>query len=556
MKAFDIGLSGLRAQQKTLSVLGNNLANASTPGYHRQQVDLANRLPVREDNFSLGTGVEVVNIRRLKSATAENALIRNSSEAGFSQQTLEIASQIESFLTPGESSIHASLSGFFNGLEKVANSPQDSTLRKEFLASATALVSGFNTLDTGFTSLANDVRQSLEESVKDVNQKISDVAQLNAQIFKSRGQGVEPNDLIDRRDQIVTQLSDYFEVESVKLPDGREQTLVAGGAAIIGHQPVAFQVRTYQDGTTGISLSDSQSAIPLTSGRIAAITTALNETIPEFKARMSNLAREIVRAVDQQHAQGMADSGGYTTLQGRRSVDSTSIPLARSNPKFPITQGSLFISVTDSTTGVRSTQEIQIDPSVDSLEDVATRLSTVPGVFATVSSPGNSLTITALGTNKIDFADQPDQTGFLSALGINSLFEGSSPGLLRVRDDILKNPSLLAVSTTGLPGDGKNIAAIASLRDMRSSLLGGRTYTEDLADVTADSGLLVQTAQSQNNQLQAFRLRLESDRDAVSGVDINEEMLKMMEAQRAYQAAARYITTADQMLTELLQMAR
>ena len=125
MKAFDIGLSALRAQQLTLSVLGNNLANASTPGYHRQQVDLANRLPLREGSFSVGTGVDVVNVRRIRSDAVETALIRNSSEAGFSQQTQDIAAQVESLLTPGDSSIHAALSSFFNRLEKVANAPQD-----------------------------------------------------------------------------------------------------------------------------------------------------------------------------------------------------------------------------------------------------------------------------------------------------------------------------------------------------------------------------------------------------------------------------------------------
>ena len=77
-----------------------------------------------------------------------------------------------------------------------------------------------------------------------------------------------------------------------------------------------------------------------------------------------------------------------------------------------------------------------------------------------------------------------------------------------------------------------------------------------MADVTAESGLQVQTSESQNGQLQAFRQRLEIDRDAVSGVDINEEMMQMMQTQRAYQAAAKIITTADQMLSELLQLVR
>jgi flagellar hook-associated protein 1 FlgK len=70
------------------------------------------------------------------------------------------------------------------------------------------------------------------------------------------------------------------------------------------------------------------------------------------------------------------------------------------------------------------------------------------------------------------------------------------------------------------------------------------------------SGLVVQAADSQTTQLQAFQTRLETDRAAISGVDINQEMLQMMEVQRAYQAAARYLSTADQMLDDLFQLAR
>lgn len=100
MKAFGIGLSALNAHQVALSVHGNNLANASTPGYHRQVVNLAGRPPLRSDNFSIGSGVEISSVQRLKSVAIEKSLLRNSSEAGFSQQSLDVAKQVESLLTP------------------------------------------------------------------------------------------------------------------------------------------------------------------------------------------------------------------------------------------------------------------------------------------------------------------------------------------------------------------------------------------------------------------------------------------------------------------------
>lgn len=568
MKAFDIGLSALRAQQLTLSVQGNNLANASTPGYHRQVARLASLAPLRDDKFSVGSGVNVTRVERLQTTAIETSLLRNSSEAGYSQQTLAVAKQIESLLTPGDASIHASLSSFFNRLEKVANAPQDQTVRREFLTSATELLNSFNGLDEQLGSLGRDVSLNLNDAVKQVNQHVKDITQLNSEIFRARTLGITPNELLDRRDQIASQLSQYMEVQSHTLPNGQEETQLAGGSVSVSTLPVTFRVMQDANGRTGVAVNNLPTATPLNSGSLAAMTTALNDTIPDFKSRLRDLSRGIVQAVDQQHAQGISDKGQATLLVGNRGVKDVTLPLARSNPAFPVSYGELSITLTDNTTGVRHTEKITIDPDRDSLQDVAAKLNAVSGITASIDVVRNTLSIAAVGSYSIDFAgrsdnpsdptvnSRPDETGILAALGIGSLFEGSEPGTFRVRSEISENPAQLAVSMSGQPGDGRNAAAMASVRDARFDALGGRTFTEELADVTAESGLQVQTSDSQNTQLQAFRQRLETDRDAVSGVDINEEVLQMMQTQRAYQAAAKLITTADQMLTELFQLVR
>jgi flagellar hook-associated protein FlgK len=657
MKSFDIGLSALRAQQQTLSVLGNNLANAATPGYHRQRVELANRAPLENDNLHVGTGVDVTRITRLRNSAIETALMRNTSEAGASEQTLEIAKQIESLLTPGDATIQESLSNFFNRMEKVSNAPQDMTVRQEFLASASELMDAFNSMKDQLSSLRRDVRLSVDDGVKQMNQLITDIAGLNSRIFLARANGSEPNDMLDRRDQLLTTLSDWVEADSATLPGGREQVLVAGGAVVVGSQSVAFRARDYKDGTTGIAVSELPTAIPLNSGKLHALTTALNETIPAFEDRIRELSRQIVRAVDQQHAQGMTDKGPFSVLLGVRGVKDVSVPLRYSSPEFPISSGDLAITITEDATGVRRTERISIDTTTDSLNDVAAKLDALTGVVASVDPVRKTLMISAEGPYSIDFAgrpdntpvltsmtgtsvptfsgfytgtsnsdwnvtfsgagtvgvtpgltatikdsggqiiavknvgagyepgtdfevasgialklgagsidatdtfslpviDNPDETGILSALGINSLFTGSEPGLFRVRDDLRTNPNRLSSSNGGSPGDAINIAAMATLRDLRLNDLGSRTFVEDLADLTAEAGLLVQSADSQSTQLLAYQARLNADRDALSGVDINQEMLEMMQTQRSYQAAAKYLSTADQMLDDLFQLAR
>jgi flagellar hook-associated protein FlgK len=173
-----------------------------------------------------------------------------------------------------------------------------------------------------------------------------------------------------------------------------------------------------------------------------------------------------------------------------------------------------------------------------------------------VSLQFGSGTVAAADTFSLSVTDNPDETGILSALGINSLFAASEPGLFKVREELLRNPERLATSATGRPGDAINLAAIARLRDLRLDELSGRTFTEEIADITAESGLIVQAADSRTTQLENYQTRLQADQAALSGVDINQEMLEMMQSQRAYQAAARFISVADQMLEELFTIAR
>lgn len=655
MRSFDIGLSALRAHQQTLATLGHNIANASTPGYHRQRVELINRPPLESDKLHIGTGVDVSRISRLRDSAIETALLRNGSLHGYTQQSLDTVRQIESFLTPGDTSIHADLSDFFNRLEQVTNAPQDMTVRSEFLSSAQDLAQGFNNLSDLLTDLHEDVQRSLDDGIAQVNLLVKNIADVNQKIYEAQAMQRIPNDLLDRRDQLITALSGYLDVELEVNHSGREFLVVGSGVGVVGQRPLEFELATGSDGTLGIRQVGLTNVVPLAGGRLRALLEAANETIPETRQRLAALAGQILQAVDQQHAQGLPDSGPFEFLNGSRVVSDVTIPLASASPAFPITAGDLYVTITEQATGIRRTHRISIDPGVDSLEAVAARLDAVSGLAATVDAGRGTLSLHAeagsafdfagradnrpdltaftgtslpqfsgqytgslnttwqltfsgpgtigvtpgleatvldqngqvlarfnagagyeagqpvaiqdglslqLGTGTVAAGDQAslfvvataDETGALAALGLNTLFAGSLIGDLRVRPDLLQTPQSLTGSITGMPGESSNFARLAGLRDLRFTSIGGRTFTEELADITADAGLSVQAAENQNIQAENLQQRLEADRDAVSGVDINEEMLRMLEVERGYQAASRFISTINSTLDELFRL--
>jgi flagellar hook-associated protein FlgK len=657
MQALDIGLSALRTQQQQLTTLGNNIANASTPGYHRQRAELVNRPGVLQGRHLVGTGVDVARIRRLRDFATEDALLRNESLIGLVDTELSVAEDVERLLTPGDASVHARLSDFFNRLEALANNPEEATVRGEFLNTAESLVEEFNQIDTELSRLRRQLHEETALASKQINQLIDNIAGLNQQVYYERAVGREPNDILDRRDQLATELSQWLDVSVETLDDGKDVVFVSGGAISISGTSKHVAVQVDANGTLQLVREADRGVLPISSGKLGGLLSAYNETIPAVRETFATFTSDVVQSIDQQHALGLPASGAYAILHGTRAVDDLTLPLNLAGAAFSISAGELTIAVTDPGTGVRSSHRISIDPAVDSITDVATRLDSLSGVAAFIEPQTNTLVVGGESGLLIDFAGRPDNTpdlsgvtgttqpefsgrftgtangrfdvsysgsgdigttagltatvrnqagdvlailnvgagyeaetaqaiangvslsfsagtvaaadtfsilttangdtsGLLSSLGINSLFAGSEAADYSVKQGIIADPALLAVSTTGRSGEAQNIAALARIRDIPRARLLDRTFVESLADLTANAGLDVQHARNQQNQLIAFGERLQSDRDSVSGVDPNEELLRMLEVERAFQAAARFVSVIDETITELLNMAR
>ena len=656
MRGFDIGLSALRTHQRTLNTLGHNIANASTAGYHRQRVNLVTRAPQVDGAHLVGSGVDVGSIERLYDAATEAAILRNQAQLGQVDAELDVASSIESLFTPGDSSIHANLSEFFNNLESVANSPEIQTVRSEFLASSENLVYQFGQLNADLEQQRRTVISEVTDTVDLMNSLVNDIADLNQEIKVARIGGREPNDLLDRRDTIVSQLTQWADVDIQTMEDGRDVVLIGGATVTVGKTTNPILAEVDSDGQLVIRLASQSWPLNLTSGKLGGQIEAVNETIPSTQNRLAELAATIVRSIDQQYATGLPGSGAYSVLQGSRGVDSVDDPLINSGLAFPVIQGELTITVT-AVDGRRTSHRVAIDPYTDSLTDLATALDAISGVDALVDAATGRLTVSAVGNQRIDFAGRvddvpdltsfvgtaqpefsgfyvgdtnddwnvtfngsgtvgvtdgltatirnsagqvvgnvnigsgyeagtpveigdgvslqfgngniintdtasvlvtadPDNTGILSALGLNSLFSGTTVENFALRKDIAASPELLAVSLTGQPGDASNIASLANLRDFRFAAFAERTFVEELADFTADVGLEVQQLSNQKSQLESFNQRLIEDREATSGVSADEEILKMMEMERAFQAAARFITSLDDTMDEVMRIIR
>ncbi|MEP3482258.1 MAG: flagellar hook-associated protein FlgK [Fuerstiella sp.] len=174
---------------------------------------------------------------------------------------------------------------------------------------------------------------------------------------------------------------------------------------------------------------------------------------------------------------------------------------------------------------------------------------------------GNGLQV-AFPPGTLEFGDtfsiqgngRPDSTGLLGALGLNSLFTGDGLTDISVNPDLVSDPNRLALSRTGNLGDGGQIGRLASFRE--SPLFSGGTETteERLASITGSIGVVLETQNQEVEQRALQRVELETARDSVSGVDVNEELLQLLEYQRAFQAASRFVSSVEDTLDELFRI--
>lgn len=654
MVSLNIGLSALQASQQALQTVAHNLANASTPGYHRQQVQMADRLPNQVGNLLLGAGVDVSRILRIRSALVEQSLTANLSARSDAAAQLETLQRLETLFTPGEGGIQSRLQSFFDQMFQVTSGPDNNILRRQAVLAAANLADEINAIAGAMHQLQQSLEAEIQTVVRAVNQLSERIAALNRQIGVAEGNGLEPHDLRDQRDQLVNELAAYVDVRTWEWAGQPDVAAFAVGGVPLSTQPVTISMRV-EAGVVQVCSDQSGQPLGFGGGRLGGLLAARNDIVPAAQARLQEFVDALVRQLDQIQATGLGSNGPFGWLESTRAVADVSAPLASAGAAFPIEAGQLAISVTDLATGQRRLACLAIDPSVDSLADLAAaidaidhlqavvnpqtgklsiradsgfafdfagRLETVPDTSAVTGTSGvrisgrytggnnDVLQFSVVGTGQVgvsaglqvevrnsagvllrtldvglgyepgaalplgdgvavsfgpgtlnaaDSFSTPvvanaDTARLLSAIGIRTFFGQTGAGGLSLNPQLLSDPGQLAVSQSGLPGDGLNASRFAAVRD-RLLLHGGTlTLEEFLAESAARIGGDVQHAATSLAHLESLGVQLENDRESVSGVDPNEELVRMLQYQRGFQSAARLISIVNQTLDELFAM--
>ena len=241
-----IGLSGILGHQAALNTTANNITNANTPGYSRQEVQFGAQTPQRTGAGSIGTGVNVENIRRLANEYLTQQIREDSSLEGEQTTLNNELSRLDNLLGGESTGLSKAMNNFFASLQNAAEDPTSLPQRQLVLSEGQQVVNRFSALNEKFIQQRESVKTQMQQSTKDANALIASVADLNSAIAQSPGlaQGRMPNDLLDQRDEKLRQLSELVSIK-VSPTEGAQVnvTLNNGQGLIIGNLAAEFGTR-------------------------------------------------------------------------------------------------------------------------------------------------------------------------------------------------------------------------------------------------------------------------------------------------------------------------
>lgn len=505
---LEISRRGMMTQQSALYTIGQNVANASTPGYSRQRVNFVQTeafpsigMDREQIPGQMGTGVKADSIQRVREGFLDVQFRGESSRLGYWQSRSEAMGKLESIMNePSDSGLANTMDKFWQSLQDLAVNPTNSGARSVVRQRGEAVVDTFNYLSNSLASIQKDQKSQVDITVKEANSILYQIDQVNKQIGSVEPHGYLPNDLYDERDRLIDQLSSIMNVKvdyvknggnsdpqaegraTIKLvgDTGNELGILLGSAGYsevkVNYDGVEQSVKTISVGTTVIDFSKMNS-----SGKLRAL---IESTGYEKDGQATGIYKDMLTELDRL-AYTFADEFNKQHEAGFTPNDIT---------------------------------EYKKDPSYIK-SDIPFFADSENGTFV--------------------------QAGFASRIQVAQQIKDSLDNIATAGGTDISNAVL---------GDATNANALANVFDQKFAYKKDeqadfRMYYQN---VIGSMGVVSQESTRLTQNSASLQQSVNEKRQSVSSVSLDEEMTNMIQFQQAYNASARMITMQDQMLDKII----
>lgn len=551
MNLANLAISGLQVAQNRLQTAGHNINNAATPGYNRQSVVVGTASARHTGAGWVGMGVQGYTVSRAYDNFLYRQLLNaQNQEAALTSYRDEIT-QINNLFSDRTVGIHPALQQFFDGLQAVASAPADPAARQELLGRAASLAGQLNDADAFFQAQRGHINTQITTTVEQVNSLLNRVHDLNQQIITARGASGEhqPNDLLDKRDQLLAELGELIDV-NVLDQDGSVSLTIGNGQVLLGGNTV-FPLHAVASKTDPSRLVLAHSA-PASGGQIKAVAlkeTAIkggklggllryrSEALDALQSDLGRLATSLALSLNQQHQAGY-DAGG--------------------NP------GQVFFDIGSPKVNALDANQTAV-LQVEFAQPAANQQLALTGHDYIVQYDGQTYTLINAQTEAV--VAQSNQANF-EADGLLFSINGNAQagdawsvqptrGLASSFKLALQQADHIAAAETPVgDSDGGNALKLAQLQNQKVLAGGTASFNESFSQIINKTGVLTQQNATALEAQHALVRQNYAAQQAVSGVNIDEELAMLDRYQEQYRAAARLIDVSASLFDTLLTLGR
>lgn len=310
---FSVGITGMHAAQIGLLTTEHNITNANTPGYNRQRIGQTTNIALQTGAGFIGQGTRVQTVARIYNEFLQSQINTSQTTASELNTYASQIKQIDNLLADVNAGLSPSLQEFFKGVQQMATSPASIPARQAFISSAQALTTRFQTLEARLTEMYQGVNEQVTSTVSLINSYAEQIAKINERIVIAQaGANQPPNDLLDERDRLITELNKEVKVSTVTESDGSLSVFIGTGQQlVVGQRANQLDARpSAADGerfTVGLTNGAAYQELPeslITGGNLAGYLRFRSETLDKAANSLGSVAASVASVFNAQQSLG------------------------------------------------------------------------------------------------------------------------------------------------------------------------------------------------------------------------------------------------------------
>ncbi|AOK24737.1 flagellar biosynthesis protein FlgK [Burkholderia ubonensis] len=378
---MNLGISGLNAAIWGLTTTSNNIANSATPGYTIERPVYAEASGQYTGSGYLPQGVNTVTVQRQYSQYLSDQLNNAQTQGGALSTWNTLVAQLNNYVGSPTAGISTAITNYFTGLQNVANKAADTSVRQTAMSNAQVLADQLKAAGAQYDALRQSVNTQLSATVAQINTYTTQIAQLNQQIATAGSQGQPPNQLMDQRDQAVSNLSSLAGIQVVRNDQGYSVFMAGGQPLVVADKSYTLaavtsssdpsELSVVSQGIAGANPPGPNQALPdasLSGGTLGGLLAFRRQTLDPAQAQLGAIATSFAAQVNAQNALGvdlsgnpggnLFSTGSPTVYANQANTGGATLNVSFANPSQPTTsdytlsyQGANKYALTDRATG-------------------------------------------------------------------------------------------------------------------------------------------------------------------------------------------------------------